>query len=389
MPIPAHILHLYQKPKAGNQFIRRLPVYNYEHSIESNGWYDSAGFDVALRSVDEMQQFLDQYLGNRVAIYVDNPLEPVWEGYISRMSFKAGGSEYSISLDKMANRVTVQYSLAAATSPDVTTTGNDTNSQAIYGIKQETVELGAQTSLNATTFNALRDSVLAQRAWPQTSIVRGDGAGLLNVECLGFYHTLEWESFRNTTTGNVQLRNFITTLLLPGLGNGTTFFDNTDFTDIGTNTLSVNQNKIRGSTFWEIFKEIQEYGDATNPFVLGITPTLYSTGTRRLYYRALNTAIEYTARVGDGLRVRNLYGQIVPPWLVRPDRGIRVSDMLIGWNGLGDNPTETYIKSIEYNANQQSIDWHGDDDRTNEGFFNFKNFAKAQGKPFGAVRRVV
>lgn len=383
-----HTLSLYQKPAVGNGFVKRLNVYNYRHTISAIGGFDTASCDIAIRSRDEGQQFLDQYIGNRVAFYVDNPAEPIWEGFINRMTFDAGGVQYTISLDEMANRVTVQYSAAASNNPSVTTTGNNSDSQAIYGIKHETIDLGAQQSLNAATFNALRDNVLIQRPWPKTSITRGGGSGLLHIEFLGFYHTLSWETFRNTTTGNVTLNNMIDTITLPVLANGTTFFDNADFTDVGANTLLMNQEKIRGTTFWDVLQEVQEYGDAVNPFVLGITRTLYSTGTRRLYYRAANTDIEYTAQQSDGLRIRNLYGQLVPPWTVQPDAGIRVSDMLIGWDGIGDNPTETYIKTITYDANQQTVDYQGDDDTTVEGAFNFRRFSKAQGKRFGATKRL-
>ena len=91
-----------------------------------------------------------------------------------------------------------------------------------------------------------------------------------------------------------------------------------------------------------------------------------------------------------GLRIRNLYGQIVPPWTVRPDRGIRVSDMLIGWNGIGDNPTETYIKGIDYDANAQTVDYHGDDDTRAEGAFQLARYGRPIGKKFSAtVRRSV
>jgi hypothetical protein len=73
MAIPLHAVHIYQKPKVGNGFLRRLQAFNYQHSINAIGGFDTASCDVALRSVDEAQQFLDQYIGNRVAIYVDNP----------------------------------------------------------------------------------------------------------------------------------------------------------------------------------------------------------------------------------------------------------------------------------------------------------------------------
>lgn len=210
---------------------------------------------------------------------------------------------------------------------------------------------------------------------------------MLHIECLGFYHTLNWELYRTTALTNLTLTNFITTIL-GVLGNGTTFFDNADTTEIGTNTVTIDGERSRGSTAWDVMMEIREFGDGTNYWVVGITPTDFRTGTRRLYWEQATSTITYTARQSDGLRIRNLYGQLVPPWTVRPNAGIRITDMLIGWDGIGDNPTETYILSVDYDANQQTVDYHGDDDLTAEGVFQYKRWGKATGKRNGAVRRM-
>lgn len=390
MAVPIHWLHLYQKPKAGTGFLRRMPTYNYKHTIDAIGGFDQASFDVALRSVDEMQQFLDQFLANRVAIYVDNPAEAIWEGFNNRLSFNAGGTQYSISLDQMANRVRCVYTILA-TSPQTTQSAvnDDTSSQAIYGIKQEQIDLGFMQAGTGVTI--VRDTVLAQRAFPKTSMLPSQGGNnLLHVECLGFYHTLTWEDHRQGTTGNVQIGNKVDAIL-GGLVNGTTFFDNADLTETDANAQTIDQSMIRGETAWDALMKIQEFGDTLNYFVMGVTPTLFSTGTRRFYYRQANNSIVYTARQSDGLRIRNLYGQLVDPWRVRPDAGIRVSDALVGWNGVGDNPTETYIQKIDYDANTQRVIYSGDDDLTAEGVFNRKRFNRPQGdKPqqFGAARRL-
>lgn len=387
MAVYPHTLNLYQKPALGNAFIRRSPVYNYRHTIAAIGGFDTASFDIAVRSRDEGQQFLDQYIGNRVAIYVDNPVEPIWEGFINRMTFSAGGVEYSIGLDEMANRVTTIYTTVdgnSATTQSVAV--NSTDSQDIYGIKQAQVDIGFMQGGTGATI--LRDTVLAQRAWPKTSILpSGGGGGLLHIECLGFYHTLMWEALRITTSASVQLGVQIDNLLAL-VTNGTTFFDNADTTETDANTNTINQQMLKGETLWDGFKKVQETGDTTNYFVLGITPTLFSTGTRRMYYRAANADIEYTARQSDGLRIRNLYGQLVPPWTVRPDRGVRVSDMLVGWNGVGDNPTETYIMKVDYDANRQRVIYSGDDNLSAEGVFNLRRFNQQRGRPFGAPRRL-
>lgn len=383
----SHTVNIYQKPLLGTSLLKRLSVYNYKHTISAIGGFDSASCDIAIRSRDEGQQFLDQYIGNRVAFYVDNPVEPIWEGFINRMTFSAGGVEYTIGLDEMANRVKVVYTNTDATTTTQTASANSATSQAIYGIKQTQVDMGNMLGGGGTT--TLRDTVVAQRAFPKTSILPGGGGGgLLHIECLGFYHTLEWEDYRNAVSGNVQLGNLIDTVI-GAIANGTTFFDNTDLTETVANTATLNQYTTKGETAWDVLLKIAEIGNATDYYVIGITPTNFATGTRRFYYRAASSTITYTARQSDGLRIRNLYGQLVDPWRVRPDTGIRVSDVLIAWDGIGDNPTETYIKKIDYDANQQTCIYSGDDDLSAEGVFNLKRFNRPQGRRIGdAARRL-
>lgn len=388
--MPMHSLHIYEKPKQGNSFLRRLTAYNYRHKISAVGWFDTASCDVAVPPA-EAEMFLDRYIGNRVAIFVDNPVEPIWEGFINRMTFAGGGYTYTISLDEMINRASVIHSVVNTATPQNTAVANNTSSQAVYGIKAGRVELGFQYSAG-TGVTGLRDTILAQRAWPKASIVQGGGEGLVTLELMGFWHTLAWEIAEGavfSSTGNSAINTLITADILPNVQNGTTFFNNADTSMITANALTLTRNRVRGQTLKDILTELAEVGNGTSTYIIGITPTRFGTGERCLYYRAANTDIEYTTRRGDGLRTRNIYGQLVPPWLVRPDRGIRISDMLPGWNGMGDDPRETWIATIDYDANQQSVIWTGADDITPEGVFQLRQYNKLHGTRFGASQRFV
>lgn len=392
MSIPIHTLNLYQKPALGNRYINRFRAYGYQHSIHAIGGFDTASFDIAIRSRDEGQQFLDQYLGNRVAIYVDNPAEPIWEGFINRMSFSSGGVNYTISLDQMANRVKVIYTPTAGGTTQTaaaTATLKSTLSQSLYGIKQEEVDMGVM--LGGTGVTILRDTVLAQRALPKSSILPGSsGESLLRIECLGFYHTLTWEDYRDAATGAIALGVLVDTVI-GGLANGATFFDNTDLTRTIANANTIDRFQTRGETAWDVLNKVREIANGSVYYVIGVSPTDFQTGTRRFYYEQASSAIVYTARTADGLRIRNLYGQLVPPWTVKPNAGVRVSDQLIGWNGIGDNPTETYIMRIDYDAEAQTAIYSGDDDLRAEAVFNLKQYNKGRAnkpKQFGAARRL-
>lgn len=384
-----HTLNIYEKPAIGDDFLRRLPVYNYRHTIAAVGGFDTASCDIAIRSREEGQEFLDRFIGNRVAVFVDNPAEPAWEGFINRMTFDAGGVQYTISLDQMANRVKVTSTNTAlsATDAQISVAANNTASQALYGIKQENIDYGYLRS--TLTQVSIRDTVINQRAFPKSSITRGQGSGLLHIELLGFYHTMLWEDYANTGTAATTI-NLLVNAVQAALANGATFFDNTDDTDIAANATSFNEQHIKRESSWDTLMRLTEVGDGSDYFIVGVTPTLYSTGTRRLYFRAFNSDIEYTARQSDGLRIRDSFGQLVPPWTVRPDAGIRVSDMLVGWNGAGDDPAETYIQNITYDANQQSVDYQGDDDTRAEGAFQLKKYGRPIGKRFSStIRRAI
>ena len=385
--IPQHTVHIYQKPKLGNSYLDRYPVANYRHTINAIGWFDTANFDIAIRSASDGEKFLDQYLGNRVAIYVCNPAEPVWEGFINRMTFSSGGVERSISLDQMANRLAVTYTNnggAITTSSLVSSAA----SQALFGIKNDRLELRAQNT-GSGVINAIRDTALAQRAWPKASTrVSGGGNGLLSVECKGFYHTLMWDVYQDATVADVTLSNYLINQLLPGVANGTTFFDNTITSGITTNSTTIQRTSIRGDTIWDRMQIIRETGDGTDYYVIGITPTNFQTGLRSLYYRPFSSAVKYTARLKGGLIVRNQNGKRIDPWRVTPDAGIRITDQLVGWNGVGDNPTEQWIQAIDYDANTQRVTWRGDDDRSAEGAFNRQRHIKAFGRRWGAQYRV-
>lgn len=385
--MPPHFLNLYHKPAVSNTFIKRYPAYNYRHKIAAVGWFDTASCDLLIPR-HEAEMWLDQYLGNRVAFYVDNPAEPIWEGLVNRITYQVANVTFTASLDKLYNRVQVQYN---TTTPGTTTATNNTDSQAVYGIKQGVVDAQIQyTSAGSTLPDALRDFLITAHAWPRISAAYGAGnMVLLSVEFVGFYHTLEWEIWANAA-GTAAGASTVLSEVIAGLANGTTFFDNADTSAIATNA-AFNQRRTsrNGQTAWEFMQAIQETGDGSggNYYVMGIEPTDFNAGDRRFYYRAANTAIEYTVRLTDGMKIRNLYGGYVQPWRVLPDRGIRLQDVLVGWNGLGDDPREAYIELVDYDAESQSVAWQTSDNIELEGAFQLRRMFKAHGERFGAPVR--
>lgn len=388
MGIPKHYLNVYQRPKLGNLFVERYEVYNYQHTIVNQGWFDTAVCDIAVRNDREGQRIINQYLGAFVAVYVDNPKQPIWEGLINRITFNSGGASYTISLDDMANRSSVVYTGAANATAE-TAVANNLISQNIYGIKQEQIEFGVDPSAGNARTN-LRDTILTQRAYPQTSITQSQGnTNIVHLELIGIYHTLEWvKQFSGATAATFGASALVASYVASN-PNLDTFFKASNVTKITTNAATYPQQQ-RAQSYWEIVRKITETGDATNYWVCGVLPTDPNTGLRLFYYRVANSAIEYIASKADGLIPRNLYGRRLPPWTIAPDRSIRVTDALVGLNeGVLINPVLTYIQSIQYDANTQRVQWFGADDTTARGAFLINRGFKPLAVNFGAPARTI
>ncbi len=355
MTAPAHFAHIYQKPAQGNAFIQRLPVSQYKHKISAMGGFDNAQFRLNV-GITQAERILEQWVGNRIAIYVDNPAEPVWEGLINRIDLQVASVSFSRSIDKLYNRVNVGQKTGSSRNRNAAVADN-TDSQAIYGIKQGQLDVGYHQSSLKGYVNDLRDRVIAFHAWPQsTTAIRGGSGLLLRVSALGFYHTLGWEEIPNDSTTLREPGDIISVRIVPNLVNTTTFLDNGDVSAIEANaafTFSTSNQALVGRTAWDVIRNLTEAGDGAVRYIAGVSPTLFSTNTRRVFYRPASTSVDYTYRVKEGLKIRNQFGGVVQPWNVRPDKVIRVQDLLVGWNALGDDPRLTYIETVDYDAESQ------------------------------------
>lgn len=395
---PVHYMHIHQRPKLDttsssipkrlSNYLRSYRAYNYRHRISCMGWFDTASCDVLVHSITEGLLFLEQFIACSVKMVIDNPAQPAWEGFINRMTFSMGKAAVTISLDEMGNRITVKYMDGTTASTPVsstTATADSTTSQSVFGIKHGEVEFGYTRIATPTAMGTLRDTLIANRAYPATSLRVSNGQFSIHIEMLGWYHTLKWDSYSSGAAGTTtSVNTFITSTLLPSLANGKTFFDNTDFGDITSSAITFATQQRSGATFWDLFQQFAETGDGSNGWITGITPTSYITRERRMYFRAINLAVEYTLNMGKGLYFQTVYGKRVPPWLVLPDRGVRIEDWLLGYGLPGDDPRFSYIYDVSYDANSQSVTFNSQDDTTLEGVFDVKRQFKRFGKTFGA-----
>ena len=364
-------VHLYNKPKQqvsnGLQFIQRYPVFGYKHQIDAMGWFDSMRCEIPVTKY-EGENFIQDYLGNEVRVYFDNPNRIAWEGFINRISLRRGGIVTTRSLDNMTNRVQVLYDNPAAT-PQQTRSTEITNDDSIsvYGSKTGIFEAGTQRGAQTLT-TGIGAKKLAQLAWPaMSSAIDTSGNISLEIECLGFYHTLEWDKFvvGNPTVeavGLVVARYLYGSSGSPltgynssntsGNGNGL-FYVDTDSSLWNANTSYNAIRENRSSTIWEKLVKMTEAGDGSDDWLVGIAPTDNNLGYRRAYYREANTSVKYVTYLRDGLQIRTPYGNIVQPWEVEPDGKIRIADLSIfSRRRFSTEPSlrTMWIKKISYDA---------------------------------------
>lgn len=400
--VPPHKLFVYQKPRQGTDFLRTYDIANYKHKLTWMGNFETASCNVVVGQAEAERIFRD-FIGNVVTIHVDDPMTPIFEGYINAIVYEVGSVVFRRSLDEMANRVRVTYYNAdspAAQKTEITATLSNTASQAIYGIKDANLDAGVHyDNADKTHKTALRGAVLNAMAYPQVSVSSRAGGGvLLSLEIKGLYQMWGWEIYNDTTNvtaiASEIFRDISTATRRPANSDylyevtGTTGYNGLISSNSGFNQ---NSNSKTGQTFLQFLQSNVEAGDGTNEWTFGFTARDFnrtSTTQRRVYYRAANTAVEYTAKaLRDTGVIFDLFGRRIDPWRVTPDARIQITDVLLGYDQAGDNPSQSYVKFIDYDAESQQVSWQSSDDNTLEGVMQFRKYFKRHGTRFGAPIR--
>lgn len=397
--VPTHRLFVYQKPRLGTGFIDQYRVANYKHKLNYQGGYESASCTLMVGQTEAERVFRD-FIGNAVTIHVDDPINPIFDGYINAIVYEEGNLVFRRSLDEMSNRVRVTFYNAdspAAMKTEMTAVVDNTGSQAIYGVKESNIDAGVHyNNADKTHKTKLRDTILSVLSWPQVSVTsRAGGATLLTLEIKGWTAMLDWTSY--VSSANLTYSAFDSvydkTVGANRSANADFIFAVTPATGhfdfISANTaFNQGQNSQSGQTHRQFIQSTVEAGDGTNEWVWGITARDWNRGNRFVYYRAASTAVNYTTRaLSASGQIFDKFNRLVDPWRVMPDNGIRVTDALVGYDQAGDDPSVSYLKFISYDAESQQISWQSSDDATLEGSFQLNKYFKRHGRRFGAPVR--
>lgn len=169
-----------------------LTLQAESYSFEAIGGPSSASVSVSGPESELLRVF--DWLMCPIAIYQDG--EIVWWGFVHDATLNLGGVSVGLSMDKLANKITVAYELASPGSDigerATTAAANDTDSQTVYGIKEL---LATSTASSATAATTYRDRLLDILANPPKTLGMGDGAVGLTLECKGWFSTFGWRTY--------------------------------------------------------------------------------------------------------------------------------------------------------------------------------------------------
>lgn len=332
---------------------------SYQHTISATFGFESATLIFPARDLEEAIRWADRLL---CPVTVYNPDAGVaWDGYIRGVEIRAGGRTRAISLDTVANRVTVRYTLRGLGTPQVTSAASDTASQALYGVHDAVVSVG---STDSTSANALRAATLAARrlprAEPQTSLQLGgapDSTVEIVLQCEGWYGSLGWVVLERTDTSTEETTDQVGDLLgtsSPGIG-ATNFFISDSTAQIASSGVSSPRLIPADTTYRAAIEQRLSLGNSSSQ---RLAWGIYENRTFRVaqWAGADPDTIGYRVRFADAT-VETGDGAGVALWDVRPDAMVEDVDLLVVGppSGAADTAARFYAERVTFTAARDGL----------------------------------
>lgn len=174
--------------------------------VERYSWHMEGGPEKATikarATADKWE--LNKLLRCPVEIYGKNESDPVWWGYVVKVTIPQGEQRFGRGLENMFNHVRVRFE-----SDSITEASSDTVSIAEYGQKETILRNYGLTGLEA---GQLRSTELKRSKDPISEVEKGYIEEVV-IECVGWYETLRWKHYENTTDSNVETTTQISTIV--------------------------------------------------------------------------------------------------------------------------------------------------------------------------------
>lgn len=180
-------------PIVVNQDLKFIPI---KYSATDRGGFDQA--EILVTGPDLAVQNILGYL--RYGVEIVNEFGSVcWSGYINEIECSFGGMVYTISMNEVANKVTVLYSYKDVSGTQVsgtTSAAESAVSQDRYGTKEIVIPA---SDIEQTAAEQLRDTELENRQYPLASGEINTSGSVVEAKllCKGWWHALDWVYYSN------------------------------------------------------------------------------------------------------------------------------------------------------------------------------------------------
>ena len=256
-----------------------------------------------------------------------------WWGYVNRVTIPHGEQRIGAGLDNMFNSITFSY--GSGTTGGVTEAAVNTISTGTYGVKEKKL-----FDSNATLAQALqaRNIYLAQHALPSTEIEFSGGENTVQIECYGWYKSLDWQYYSNIGTNEWETTTIIQDILAAKaqLIAGSVIEN--------TSGINSNENRDGQRTSMDYINQLLSAGTAN---VRPLLATVDRDRNLHVYERPALSGVAYLLAT-DGSLITPL-GRIVEPEHCICAAWVQIKDVPSQHTG-NSSVQPFFIETAEYNA---------------------------------------
>lgn len=319
--------------------------------VQSMGWNAIGGCDtaqIAVKGGDNALWELVDFLRYPVEIY-DDKSRAVWWGYVNEVSINTGAVRFGVSLDNMANRVTVVYSYIAPGSDQVgerrtTEWATDANSVSEYGTKDLYQSVGGASDAQAT---ALVNTLLDQKKLPipTLSFSALQPVKTASLYCRGWWSTLDWRQYAcdpGTVATTTQISN--------GIAGHAQFITACDVQD--ASGIDASAYRDGDSTLQSEVEEMLKTGISTDRRLLARVDV-----NRRAYVYAEPLPTDPTYTITRTGKIYDQYEAVVEPYAMSAGVWVTIKDVIPASANLSKlaNPSPFFVESCEWSGGKLQL----------------------------------
>lgn len=337
----------YQNPLFGNQLYDDLTENVTGLSIQTQavGGFGTCDFTVNGAYLDLLAWVnpYNPFIGDRILV-LDPAMVTIYEGYIYQTDLSINDTVWSVSLNNMYNKVTLQYQNTS----DKTIRVSDSASQSQYGIKEYHVQIGRANSVEATAMaNRILNEYKAVQHGKDTVVGGGAWARTLKVKCFGYYSTLGWQLWNRAIKKLADTSVVVKDVL--GLRGQ---YISTDYSNIQTTGTMVERDHPSWTPAIDYIREKVDYGDVNNRRV-----TAGVWANRVFYMQSRPTTAKYFTDVGMAA-VYDAYRNEVPLYKVQAGQYIHFGSLspdILTYADAAQDPQASFIETTEYNVDTDTV----------------------------------